>query len=242
MPEVLAVVPARGGSKGIPGKNLRVVAGQSLVARAVAAARDAALVTRVVGSTDDDAIADALRDAGAEVPALRPPELAADDTPDPPVFLHMLEVLAASGYRPDLVVNVRPTAPLRTGEHIDGAVRVLLDHPDARSVKSVAPSPDHPYKMWTLADDGTLGPLLPEWHARFGGDPDVSRQLLPAVYKSNGAVDAVWADALIETGMFHPGPVAAYVMELRESLDVDDEEDLLLAEWRLTKEVRWPTP
>ena len=238
VPEILAVVPARGGSKGIPQKNLRHVGGKSLVARAVAAARGAELVSRVVGSTDDDEIAEALRAAGAEVPRLRPAELAADDTPDVPVFLHVLEALETEGYRPDIVVNVRPTAPLRTSGDIDAALQTLLSSPEARSVKCVSEVSDHPYKMWTLDDDGLLQPLLPAWRARFGGNPDVPRQLLPAVYRSSGAVDAVWVSALKETSMFHPGPVVGYVLEHSLDIDIDDLEDLDAAARLLEGEAR----
>src|SRR5258708_2131525 len=117
--EVLAVVPARGGSKSLPGKNLREVAGRNLVQAAGEAARGGSIVSRVVGSTDSSEIATAMLAAGAEVPFARPAELAGDDVPDAPVFLHALSELGRAGYRPDIVVNVRPTAPLRTSAHID---------------------------------------------------------------------------------------------------------------------------
>jgi N-acylneuraminate cytidylyltransferase len=227
---VLAIIPARGGSKGVPGKNLRVIAGKTLVARAVEAAERATLVGRVVGSTDVDDIASEFERAGAQV-VRRPPELAGDDVPDPPVFLHALaELERLDGYRPDIVVNVRPTAPLRTADHIDGALRTLLSTPAARSVKAVTVASEHPYKMWTLRPDGMLDPLLPAWQAAHGGNPDVPRQLLPTVYRSSGAVDAVWVSTLNETGMFHPGPVVAYVLDRDLDVDVDTMDDLRRAE------------
>lgn len=228
--EVLAVIPARAGSKGLVGKNLRQVAGLSLVGHAVRAATESTLVTRVAGSTDGEAIAEEFRRVGAEVPGLRPAELAADDTPDAPVFHHVLEVLFdRDGYRPDIVVNVRPTAPLRTGRHIDEAIDALLAAPHADSVKSVSPAGEHPYKMWTLGPD-RLEPLLPEWHARFGGDPDIARQRLPVVLKSNGAVDAVRVDAFLRSDRFHPGVVVPYVMDADAAIDIDTADDLALAE------------
>lgn len=228
--EILAIVPARAGSKGIPGKNLRELAGRSLVGHAVAAARESQLVTRIVGSTDGEAIAAEFRRHGADVPGLRPAELAADDTPDAPVFRHVLEVLLErEGYRPDIVVNVRPTAPLRTGRHIDEALRALLGAPHAASVKSVSPVEEHPYKMWTLGSD-RLEPLLPTWHADFDGDPDIARQRLPEVFKSNGAVDAVWVDRLVGESCFHPGIVVPYVMDAASAVDVDTLADLAAAE------------
>ena len=237
-PAVLAVIPARGGSEGLPGKNLLDGGGRSLIARAVEAALDAQTVDRVLGSTDDPDIAATMVEAGAEVPWLRPPDLALADTPDPPVFLHALRMLARTGYEPEIVVNVRPTAPLRTGADIDGAVRLLVEHPAVPSVKSVSPPVKHPYKMWSIEADGTLRPLIPEWHDRHGGDPDVARQRLPSVFASDGAVDAVRVRALLDTGRFHPGPVLAYLMDPARSLDVDSREDLLLAEHRLQESVR----
>lgn len=238
IPRVLAVVPARAASKGLARKNLREIGGRSLVAWAVEAARDARLVDRVVGSTDSEEIAEALEKAGADVPVLRPAALAGDDAPDPPVFLHVLDVLAGLGYEPDVVVNVRPTAPLRTGADIDAAVQLLLSCPAARSVKSVSAVTEHPYKMWAVAADGFLEPILPAWHQRFGGDPDIARQRLPVVYRSDGGVDAVWVSVLRETGAFHPGPVAAYVMDPARALDIDDEEDVLVAAHRLGEDRR----
>jgi N-acylneuraminate cytidylyltransferase len=236
--EVLAVVPARGGSKGLPRKNLRVVGGRSLVAWAVAAASESTLVTRIVGSTDDAEIAEELERAGAEVPQLRPASLAGDEVPDAPVFLQVLGMLEESGYTPDIVVNVRPTAPLRTGSDIDAAVGVLLAHPEADSVKSVSPVTEHPYKMWTLDPDDRLAALRPDWHRAHDGDPDAPRQTLPAVYRSNGAVDAVRVEAFRRSGRFHPGTVVAYVMGAERAVDIDDDRDLEVADHLLQEGMR----
>ena len=234
--EVLAIIPARGGSKGLAGKNLRTIGGRSLTAWAVQAALNATSVGRVVGSTDDEAIAAEFRRSGAEVPFLRPATLAGDDVEDAPVFLHALEVLSTEGYEPDIVVNVRPTAPLRTASDIDAAVNVLQSTASARSVKSVSEVSEHPYKMWTVPDTETqlLKPLLPEWLAAHGGNPDVPRHWLGTVYRSSGAVDAVWAMVLKETGMFHPGPVVAHVIEPARDIDIDTLADLQRAEALLT--------
>lgn len=223
--EVLAIIPARGGSRGIPRKNLRTVSGRPLVVSAIEAALEAETVSRVVVSTDDDEIAGVAIAAGAEVPWRRPAELASDDARDVGVMTHALDALAVDGYRPDILVNVRPTAPLRTAADIDGAVRALVDTPGARSVKAVSAVLDHPYKMWTLAD-GVLVPIRTDWHDERGGDPDAPRQSLPHVYRSSAAVDAVWVKALLETGRIHPGPIAAYVIDYSTDVDVDTEADL----------------
>lgn len=224
--KILAVVPARGGSKGISGKNLRTIQGQTLVARAVEAAQNSTLVTRVVGSTDDAAIAEEFRRSGAEVPFMRPAGLAGDRVADGPVFLHALEELERNGFLPDIVVNVRPTAPFRTGRHIDEALELLLGAPTADSVKSVCPVDAHPYKMWTIDDNGIAQPVRPDWQAKFGGDPDIARQRLQQVFRSNGAVDAARASHLRGRAMFHGGVVIPYVMSLKDSVDIDTERDL----------------
>src|SRR3972149_1828506 len=125
-PEVLAVVQARGGSKSIPGKNIRSLAGHPLIAYSIAAGLAAQSVTRLIVSTDSQEIAEIARQYGAEVPFLRPPELAQDDSPDLPLFQHALRWLEDhEDYRPDVVVQLRPTSPLRPVGLIDEAVEAL---------------------------------------------------------------------------------------------------------------------
>src|SRR5262245_30486631 len=125
-PEVLALIPARGGSKGIPGKNLVALSGRPLLAYTCDAARESARITRIVVSTDSEAIASAAETFGA-TPLMRPEALAADDTPMIGVVRHALDALEASGYGPEIVVLLQPTSPLRRAEHIDGAVDLLID-------------------------------------------------------------------------------------------------------------------
>lgn len=233
---VVAIIPARGGSKGLARKNLRMVGGCTLVEHAVREAMSAQLVTTVVGTTDDDDIADEFLRLGSHV-VRRPDALGADDVPDAPVFLHALDSLAALGIsEPDVVVNLRPTAPLRTAAHIDGAISVLLGRPDVESVKSVSVVSEHPYKMWTEAD-GLLQPLLPKWHDEYGGDPDIARQLLTRVLRSNGMIDLVRTKSLRRTGRFHSGRIAAFEVDAASAIDIDDEIDLERAEARY-QEVR----
>src|SRR5512135_2255165 len=135
MTEVLAVVPARGGSKAIPRKNVRDFAGYPLLAYSIAAGLQARMVTRTIVSTDDDEIAAVAREYGAEVPFMRPAELAADDTTDLPVFQHALHWLETNeSYRPDMVVQLRPTSPIRPRDCVESALQELVNHPDADSV------------------------------------------------------------------------------------------------------------
>jgi CMP-N-acetylneuraminic acid synthetase len=226
---VLAVVPARGGSKGIPRKNLQLLAGKPLVAHAVDVARAARLVSRVVCSTDDAEIAEAARAAGAEVPFLRPADLATDASEDWPVFVHALEFLDThEGWRPDLIVNLRPTSPLRTPRHVDDAIRLLIDT-GADSVKAVCLARQHPHKMWLRAPGGGIEPFL-KTPFRLDRGPDVPRAELEDVYWQNGVVDVTRRQVILEQGVMIGKTVAGLVTEPLESIDIDTPLDLKLAE------------
>jgi CMP-N-acetylneuraminic acid synthetase len=226
---VLAVVPARGGSKGLERKNLRRLAGKPLVSHAVEVGRAARLVSRVVCSTDDPEIAEAARAAGAEVPFLRPAELAQDTTEDWPVFVHALTWLAREdGWQPDLVVNLRPSSPLRRPDHVDSAIRLLLDS-GADSVKSVCLARQHPHKMWRLGPGGCLEPFL-QTPFRLERGPDVPRAELDEVYWQNGIVDVTRRSVILEQGVMIGRRVAGLVTDPSESIDIDTWLDLALAE------------
>ena len=160
-PEVLAIIPARGGSKGIPRKNILSFAGQPLIAWSIAAAKQSHLVTRIIVSTDDEEIAVVARRLGAEVPFLRPAELAQDLSVDLPLFEHALSWLKEhEGYQPEILIQLRPTSPIRPKKMVDGAVQMLLDHPEAHSVRGVIPSGQNPYKMWTIDPDNRLKAII----------------------------------------------------------------------------------
>jgi CMP-N-acetylneuraminic acid synthetase len=252
---VLAVVPARGGSKGIPRKNLQLLGGRPLVAHAVQAALDARLVSRVLCSTDDPEIAEVARQAGAEVPFLRPAELAQDTTEDWPVFVHALDWLQAhDGWAPDLVVNLRPTSPLRTPRHVDDAIHLLLES-GADSVKAVCLARQHPHKMWLLPrrtrtrmrmtdvaggsasaesssstfSDAEMEPFL-KTDFRLRRGPDVPRAELEDVYWQNGVVDVTRLEVIREQKVMIGRRVAGLVTEPEESIDIDTPLDLALAE------------
>src|SRR5574337_355143 len=151
MTETLALIPARSGSKGIPRKNIRDFAGYPLVAWSIAAGLQAKSVRRVIVSTDDEEIAAVSREYGAETPFLRPAELAQDKTSDLPVFEHALKWLEEiEGYKPDVVVQLRPTSPIRPRDCVDNAVQILLEHPRADCVRGVVPAGQNPHKMWRI--------------------------------------------------------------------------------------------
>jgi N-acylneuraminate cytidylyltransferase len=229
--DVLGLIPARGGSKGVARKNLRLLAGRPLVAHAVAHARASRSISRVIVSTDDAEIAEVARREGAEVPFLRPAELAADDTPDLPVFQHALGWLRErEGWEPELVVHLRPTSPLRDPGRIDAAVALMRAHPEADALKSVSLADQTPYKMWTL-EGAFLRPLLPT----DDGEPyNRPRQELPRVYWQNGYVDVVRPRVVLGQGRMHGRRILAFEVEAGH-VDIDDEEDIERAERALRR-------
>ncbi len=231
---MLALVPARGGSKGIPRKNLQLLAGKPLVVHAIETGLAARLVSRVVCSTDDEEIAEIARQAGAEVPFRRPPELAQDVSEDWPVFVHALEWLEREeGWRPDLIVNLRPTSPLRRPRHVDEAIELLL-RTGADSVKAVCLARQHPHKMWLRGDDGSMEPFL-KTKLRLERGPDVPRAQLQEVYWQNGIVDVTRREVIFEQRTVIGARVAGLVIEPADSIDIDGPLDLALAELLLAK-------
>jgi len=240
---VLALVPARGGSKSIPGKNLRPFGGHALLAWSIAAAREAACVDRVLVSTDDAAIrAEALR-CGAEAPFVRPAALAQDDTPDLPVFAHALEWLErVDGWRPEIVVQLRPTSPVRPRGLVDEAVARLRGDADADSLRAVTPAAQNPFKMWRVCEDGAaprLDPLLgivpgivPGIMPGIDGAEayNMPRQALPATYWQTGHVD-VMRRATVLAGSMTGRRIAPLVVPARFAVDIDTVEQWAHGEW-----------
>lgn len=219
---VLGIIPARGGSKGVPRKNLRPVAGVPLVVHAVRSAAGARRLDRWVVSTDDADIAAVARAHGAEV-LERPAKLAEDDTPMAAVALHALDEARARWGPMDAVAVLQPTSPQRTPADIDAALELLASS-GASSVVSVYHVEDlHPARMYRLGEGGLLLPL----DARYEGLP---RQALPPVYHRNGVVYACRADHLRRTGGLIGPDARAYVMPRERSLNIDDEFDLRLAD------------
>lgn len=229
--EVLAVIPARGGSKSIPRKNVRPFAGHPLLAYSIAAARQAACVTRSVLSTEDEEIAAIGRAYGAEVPFLRPVELAQDHTQDLPVFEHVLRRLAdQEGYRPDVVVQLRPTSPVRPAGLVDRAVSLLLQHPEADSVRGVVPSGQNPYKMWRLESTGRMTPLLTDGLSEPYNMP---RQELPPTFWQTGHIDAIRPRAILEQHSMSGKIILGLPIDARFTVDIDTPRDWERAEWLL---------
>ena len=225
MTNVLALIPARGGSKGIPRKNIRSFAGYPLIAWSIAAAKQSALVTRIIVSTDDEEIAAIAREWGAETPFLRPAELAQDKTTDLPVFEHTLKFLEeVEGYYPKIIVQLRPTSPIRPKGMVDAAISILLNHTDADCVRGVVPAAQNPFKMWYFnGEDKPLEQLL-----TVAGIPEpynAPRQILPPVHWQTGHIDAIRSATITNKKSLTGDIIYPLVIDPKYTVDIDTPAD-----------------
>jgi N-acylneuraminate cytidylyltransferase len=226
--EVLALVPARGGSKSMPRKNLRVVGGKPMVSHSIDHALKTPSITRVILTTDDREIADVGQLAGAEVPFLRPSEYAQDLSSDYEFVHHALTWLRDNEqYEPDLVVQLRPTTPVRDIELIDRAIKILAERPDADSLRAVTAACFSPYKMWRLADSGFLSPILS--HPDIAEPYNQARQMLPKIYQQDGFIDITRPRTIFEKGSLTGDTILPFYLD-QESIDIDYENELVEAE------------
>ncbi len=221
-PRVLALIPARGGSKSVPRKNVLPVGGKPLIAYSIGHALECSRVERTIVSTDDDEIRDVALRYGAEVPFRRPDAYATDTATDLDVFRHALTWLAQhEGYVPELLVHLRPTGPMRDVALIEEAIARMLDCPAADALRSVSLAEQTPYKMWRV-QGGYLEPVL-----RLPGFPEahsMPRQALPPVYWQNGYVDVVRPRAVLEQGSMCGKVVLPFVISGRvHELDYPDQ-------------------
>ncbi len=223
---VLALIPARGGSKGVPRKNILTIAGLPLIAWTIRAAKASGVCGHIVVSTDDTEIADIARREGAEVPFLRPARIARDDTPDYPVFAHAVEWFAKhEGVAPKIVLWLRPTSPLRTATHIKEALR-LLTSTKADAVRSVCAVEQHPSWMKTIDGKKQLHPLIPGHDER----SFPRRQTLKPVYLLSGLVDVVRVSSALKNGALFAGDVRGYVADPAVSRELDAPGDIPVLE------------
>lgn len=230
--KVLAIIPARGGSKSLPRKNIRLLNGIPLIAYSIAVGLQAKQVNRVIVSTDDKEIAELARRWGAEVPFMRPTKLAFDGTPDLPVFQHALKWLAEhEDYVPDIIVQLRPTSPLRPPECVDQAVGILLKCRKADSVRIIVPSGQNPYKMWRLDEKRYIFPLLKV--PGIAEPYNSPRQILPLTYWQTGHVDVIRYKTIMTRGSMSGDRILPLILDPRYTIDIDTEADWSFAEWLL---------
>lgn len=222
--KLLAIIPARGGSKGIPRKNIKPLYGKPLIGWSIDAAKKSKFVERVVVSTEDDEIAKIACELGAETPFMRPQGLAEDDTPGIAPVLHAIENLTEF----DWVVLLQPTSPLRTAEDIDGIVRFCIDK-KAPSAVSVCEVCKHPYWMFLRDELERLQPMFPQ------EVESLQRQDLPQAYVLNGALYLARIDWLKEYKKFIRPETLGYVMSQHSSTDIDSTLDWHWAEFMIAQ-------
>ncbi len=221
--DILAVIPARGGSKGLPGKNIRMLAGKPLIAWSIEAAKASRYVDRLIVSTDSVEIADTAKQWGAEAPFLRPANLATDEAKGMDVVLHALEQLGPTSSSSSLVLLLQPTSPLRTTDDIDKALE-MLEQKEAQAIVSVCQVEHHPWWSNTLPLDGSLADFIrPELRT-------TNRQSLPIYFRLNGAIYLANIGFIKETQSFLGQGCYAYVMPQERSVDIDSLLDFRLVE------------
>lgn len=232
MGNVVAIIPARSGSKSVKDKNIRLMNGKPMLAYSIEQALCSASVDRVVVSTDSERYRAIAREYGAEVPFLRPAEISQDSSLDLEVFQHAIRWLRENeGCEPELCVHLRPTHPIRDPADIDDMVSMLREHREWDSVRSVSPAKQVPYKMWLFSDErpGEMDPLVT------CGIPDAynaPRQQLPKVYMQNACIDVVRACTIMDKASMSGDRIGGYKMDY--DFDVDTEADFLNAERAMT--------
>lgn len=225
---IIGLIPARGGSKGLPRKNLRPLHGKPLIAWTIDAALSSRSIDRVVVSTEDEEISEVSKTYGADVPFMRPSELATDEASSIGVVFHAIETLKASDSHYDYVILLQPTSPLRTVEDIDRAIEFSFSI-NAGAVVSVCETGHHPYWANTLPADRNMKDFL---------RPEIAnknRQELPVFYRLNGAIYIASSAYLKLNSGFMNSDTYAYIMPLERSVDIDTELDLKFAEYLLLR-------
>lgn len=243
--KVLAVIPARAGSKSVPHKNIRMIGGKPMLAHSIGHALQSTYINRVIVSTDSEEYAKIAREYGAEVPFIRPAEYATDTALDYDVFHHALRWLKEQeGYEPDIVVQLRPTYPIRDVKDIDNMIQILMNNPEADSVRSMAQATEIPYKMWLCkginaednSDDGDnnkdanihkdgflrgtiMQPLMTDIRECY----NMPRQALPVAYYQNACIDVFRPRVVLEKQSMSGDVILGY--EMTENYDIDTEED-----------------
>ena len=228
-PKILGVITARGGSKGIPGKNIKLLGGKPLIAYTVEAAKQSQLLTQTILSTDDEEIAAVAKKYGAATPFMRPKELAQDQIPHLPVMRHAIEFMEQKlGYRFDYVVILQPTSPFRTVADLDGTINLLITTGADSAVSVVEMKDNHPIKAKKLEGNKVLPYCLPE-------PEGIRRQDLPKAYKRSGAVYAMRRDLVMNDNRLYGDNIVGYEVPWERSIDIDVPLDWIQAEYMLQK-------
>jgi len=229
MPESISIIPARRGSKGIPRKNIRLLISKPLIVYTIESAKKSKYLNRIIASTEDKEIAEISKKYGAEV-IERPAKFAKDDAPALPVFQHVVDFLEKNDkYKPDIIVILQPTSPLREGRDIDRAIEKLLQT-NCDSVVSVCEFDHSPYWAYKLNGDKIEYFVKSKYNT-------ARRQDLPKIYRPNGAVYVTRRKILIEENRVLGGDTRAIIMPLERSVDIDTELDFKFAEFLIKEKL-----
>lgn len=221
MQKILAIIPARSGSKGLPGKNIKPLLHHPLLAYSIKAAQESKRINRITVNTDSAEIAAIAKTYNAEIPFLRPAALAGDESTDLDVFLHQLEWMQVhENYTPDLVVQLRPTSPVRFVHWIDDAIEKMMQH-NADSLRALSEAPVTPYKMWLVDDTATVMHPLLEMH-NMTEPYNQPRQKLPVVYWQVGTLDIIRTDVIMQKQSMSGDKILPFIIAKKYAIDIDD--------------------
>jgi len=222
---ILAIIPARSGSKSIPHKNIRLFDGIPMLCHSIKHAQMSKYINRIILSTDSEEYAKVGREFGAEVPFLRPEEYATDAALDIDAFYHCVRNLKEEeGYLADIVVQLRPTYPIRDISDMDAMIQILIENRSYDSVRSIAPAKEIPYKMWKKKDGNTITPIMTDIKECY----NMPRQQLPRVYYQNACVDVVRGCVILKQHSMSGDQIYGY--EMSKNFDIDTEEEFLIVE------------
>lgn len=227
MGKIIAIIPARGESKGIPKKNIVNFCGKPLIAYSILIAKKTKSIDRVIVDTDSQEIANVAKKYGAEILYLRPKNLAQDLTPDLPVFQHAIRFLIKHGENPKAIVHLRPTAPYRTVEYLEKAIKLFCMDKKTTCVRSVVIPNQNPYKMWRIGRKGFLKPLL---MTRFKEPYNFPRQKLPKTYWHVGNIDVIKTEVILNENSMTGKFVKPLILDEIFSIDIESQFSLKVAE------------
>lgn len=237
MPSIFALIPARSGSKGVPHKNIKPLGGHPLIKWSIAACKMAASISRTIVSTDSEDYAQTSRKMGAEVPFLRPAEIAGDRSTDYDFIKHALDWFAQNDSEPDYIVHIRPTTPFRDPALIDQAVAAFIGHPQATALRSVHPMSESAYKTFEISPGGKLKLVASESFELDGANN--ARQQFPVTYIANGYVDVLSSAFIRNMKLIHGDHVLPFITPRVN--EVDTVEDFSMLEMELQNHPEFAT-
>ena len=223
--KIITIIPARGGSKSLPKKNILLLKGKPLLCHSIDYSLKSQLVTSTVVSTDMEEIANIAKDSGASVPFLRPEEFARDDTRDYPVVRHALDFFESQGEIFDFYILLRPTSPLRPPGLIEKAFEIFKNNIDASSVRSMARIKEHPYRAWKQDKDGSVSGFIERELEPY----NIPRQELPELFFQTGDIEVIRRETII-SGSISGDSVYPLFIEHEDMIDIDSKSDLDRAE------------